>query len=615
MSVFDKNSINRFFGWAISHRWFLALVTTGLLLRLAFGFFHGLSNDELSAWHRAIGVSWNELWYTGIQQGDMHPGLYQVLLWGWIQLFGDCEWSLRLPSYLFFIANASLLYLIGTRFLSQTATWFYLILYCLLFFPVMHTVFARPYNSGTFFILLLVYQSLRFRAQEARFLWANAWIVVGFLGAMLSHYFAFLVAGLYGISFFLLLPRRKWFPWLLLGIASIVTFLPHASVTWHHLNAGGLGWVDKPTPNWFSDFFFLFLNNDWFLTGVLLAIVGSGLLRLRGTPESRFFLLFSLATGLISFLISIYFTPITRDVAMLFVLPFLFWGISPVLERKPLSTSQAGILLSLYALGSTLFMVDFAKPVHFGVFRELGSNARKLFDTIPPDSVEVITSSMNVDYLNYYYPFRLKETIAPWGAADNVAQIEEQILRSNKPYVLMQWTNSYFVPQFLEVIRSHYPGVAAGSRYFNSGFYLFSKQAKSMPRSLVRKRLPATNLFADHTVSSEEFVGHIYLDPNHQTNSSHYFLVSLALDTALTQDLHVVAVLERNGQMLLSEQQTPAYYFAQNIRELKNVRHEAFLAFPLPKDHLPGDKIHVYLWNPAKQTISFDRPSVFEVVP
>lgn len=613
MSAFVKRFINRFQSFVQDNRWFILLLTAGLIFRIAFIFFHGLSNDELSAWHRAVNISWNELWYKGIQTGDMHPGLYQVFLWFWIQIFGDSEWSIRFPSLLFFIANVSLIYLIGKKFFSQSGTWLYLIVYSFLFFPIMHTVFARPYNSGTFFILILVYQSLQFRVQEKPFAWRNVWIVIGFLGAMLSHYFAFLVAGIFGVTFIILLPRKKWLTWIGIGLTAALCFLPHFQVTWHHLHAGGLGWVAKPEINWFAAFFFQFFNEDWFLVSILSIITLTGFFTQKGSVETRFFLFLSLFIGISTFLISIYFTPITRDVAMLFVLPFFFWGISPYFNRTPLQTTLAGLLFCFYLVGSTLFVKDFSKPVHFGVFRELGNEAKNIFQSIPPDSIEIISSSMNIDYLNFYYPIRLNEAITSWGTTENVREIEERITSSNKPYVLFQWTNSFFLPQFLEVIRSHYPTIENGNMYFNSGFYLFSKNKKSADPLLVKKRILPENTFPKQVNSSEEFIGHIYISLSKKSAKAAYFLIECQVDSTKMTDLNLVAVLERDGKMVQRENGDPFYYMAQNMNQLKNKQNKGFLACPIPENYESNDRLHVYIWNPSKQEVYFEKPVVYEV--
>lgn len=136
----------------IKKHWvFLSLLFLGLFIRLVFMHYQGLSNDELSAWHRTHLSSWNDFWVQGVKIGDMHPAFYQVLLWIWVRVFGDSEFALRSTSLLFYIFTSLLVYRIGLQHFSKFSALLFQALYVGLAFTIMNTVFARPYNSGVFF--------------------------------------------------------------------------------------------------------------------------------------------------------------------------------------------------------------------------------------------------------------------------------------------------------------------------------------------------------------------------------------------------------------------------------------------------------------------------------
>ena len=173
------------------HWVFVSLLLLGLLIRLIFMHYQGLSNDELSAWHRTHFSNWDDFWVKGIKVGDMHPAFYQVLLWIWIKLFGDSEFAIRSTSLIFYILSSLLIYRIGIRHFSKFSGLLLIALYAGLTFTVMNSVFARPYNSGVFFLLLAFYGILELKVQQQHLWRWTLLIAISLVGAMLSHYFAF----------------------------------------------------------------------------------------------------------------------------------------------------------------------------------------------------------------------------------------------------------------------------------------------------------------------------------------------------------------------------------------------------------------------------------------
>ena len=137
------------------HAIFIWLMLCGFTLRILFIEHQGLSNDELSAWFRTRYVDWDSFWNLGVKTGDMHPFFYQAFLKYWVTLFGDSEFSLRATGLLFYASNSLLIYRICNRFFSKNTGLGIIALYSCLTFTIINTTLARPYNSGTFFLLLL----------------------------------------------------------------------------------------------------------------------------------------------------------------------------------------------------------------------------------------------------------------------------------------------------------------------------------------------------------------------------------------------------------------------------------------------------------------------------
>lgn len=92
---------------------------------------------------------------------DLHPPGYHILLWGWTQLFGWSEISLRMPSVLMGVATIGVVYLIGRELVSRKvgliAGWLVAINPLLLYYSQE----ARMYQMATFGVALHFYYFVR----------------------------------------------------------------------------------------------------------------------------------------------------------------------------------------------------------------------------------------------------------------------------------------------------------------------------------------------------------------------------------------------------------------------------------------------------------------------
>jgi len=146
-----KEKIKQLFS---KHFFALSIIFIGLILRLLFIHFQGLSNDELSGVMRCHFPDFQTLIHQGVRNGDMHPALYQSLMWFWMKAFGESELAIRSLSLLFYVANMLLLYAISCRFFSKNQGIMVLVLYTSVTFLIINTTFSRPYNSDTFFLVI-----------------------------------------------------------------------------------------------------------------------------------------------------------------------------------------------------------------------------------------------------------------------------------------------------------------------------------------------------------------------------------------------------------------------------------------------------------------------------
>ena len=99
--------------------------------------------DEAATWLQSRGSLGDLIISTA---HDNYPPLYNVLVWICIRIFGDAEWSLRLPAALLGTTNVFAIYWVGTLFGNRLAGIFAALLLCLSGFHIAYSQEARMYT-------------------------------------------------------------------------------------------------------------------------------------------------------------------------------------------------------------------------------------------------------------------------------------------------------------------------------------------------------------------------------------------------------------------------------------------------------------------------------------
>ena len=180
-----------------SPRWFV--LAAGVVIFLV-GFYLRLDALTSSLWLDEFGTFWvvqGDLW-NAFQRSWQFQGqspLYYVFAWAAIHLFGESEFALRLPSLIFGILTALVMYWCGRVLAGPRAGWWAAALTWLSVSSISMSASARPYSLVLFSVAAAIagFQSaVRSGRPEARAVW-----IVG--GAMVAwaHYVQYpLVVGL-----------------------------------------------------------------------------------------------------------------------------------------------------------------------------------------------------------------------------------------------------------------------------------------------------------------------------------------------------------------------------------------------------------------------------------
>lgn len=163
------------------------LLVLGLLLRLP-NFLRSLWYDEVVKATHQINSSLSRLWH--FVSTDYAAPLHPVLMFFWVEVFGEHEFSVRLPSLLFGLASLVLTYRIARRFEANA-----LLAMVIVCFSPAHVWYSQEgthYTMYGFLVLLAVY--VWPRVARAPLSWpTHAIYFVSLLTASFTHYYAVLL--------------------------------------------------------------------------------------------------------------------------------------------------------------------------------------------------------------------------------------------------------------------------------------------------------------------------------------------------------------------------------------------------------------------------------------
>jgi len=607
------------------HTVFLLLFLLGVLLRILFLNSQGLSHDELSAWNRIGTYNFAEVLEYGVKP-DMHPALMQVVLQYWVSWFGDDAWVLRLPSTFFGLAAIALMYVFANRFLSKSAGIFAAVFFLFLVFPIMHTVLARPYALGLFFIVLMIYSifSLEDSRTRKQYFLNSILLILGTTGALYTHYFAGLIAGIIGLASLIYVLRVRWIFLIPSGVISVFLFLPHWKITKVHLSRDGLEWLGKPSADWILDFFVLFFNNSIFLLAIFVLVIGLFLLnsRFKLTHRSRFLLALFAAIYIVGHALSLIYTPILREPGVLMALPILMLGLGDLIQNMSSRFSHLVIfaLAFLFSFHS-VYESKLSETVHYEPFREMVQLIQEADNLYGEENILKLCNVTNTNYLNYYareidvsldFEMTLIEEI------DEIHQLARIVRESDKHYCILARTNRSQNVIQLEIIRYYFPVVVKHVGFFNANFTIWrrgERKARKFGREITPKTQPDLYTSWNSDTSDNEFIGDLRI-PVAMLKSNDSYVLILADGWVVNdlESLNFVVVAERNEEMILNDD-IPILYQAWDQMKLIQIsgKRQFFTAVEVPKEIKDSDVLHVYFWNRNFAKIKIEKPRAYVI--
>ncbi len=214
--------------------WLIALTAVALVLRLV-KLDNGLWLDEIYALVLQYRLPVTEL--LTFYAGDIQHPLYAMLASACVSVFGEHNWSIRLPAVLFGVASVPALYFLGAEVSSRREG---LLAAALLTFSYHHVWFSQNARGYTALALCAILSTLYFvrllRDPDQRNLWLYA--VIAALGCYTHLTMVFVVAG-HAMVFLLaqLFPGvqqgrvpNRWMPFAALVLAAVFTVVLYGPI-------------------------------------------------------------------------------------------------------------------------------------------------------------------------------------------------------------------------------------------------------------------------------------------------------------------------------------------------------------------------------------------------
>ncbi len=577
-------------------------------------------HDELSALGRTLYSSVNDVIIYGSEINDTHPPGVQVFLYYWTKLFGTNEMIVKFPFIVCGLLSVLLTYKIAKNWFNVSVALVTGSFMAVLQYPVMYSQLSRPYATGLFFCLLLVFCWSKFLFDESH---PKKWLT-GFTVAAIccayNHHFTLLFAFIVGLSGIPFLNKEIWKTYFLSGIFICLFYLPNVPILLFQLSKGGLGgeggWLTSPDSGWlytYLKYVFHFSHGMYALGFIIIAwSIFWNNKEIRKTNKFRilcvtwFFLFF-----FIQYFYSVSVSAIIQFSTLLFAFPFLLMFLFSLYDELNVKKNAILVLLILIAGTSSLAL----ERKHFQVFYHQPFQQQVAFTE---ENVSKISSSKDVT-VEIIVPFYLKPILKKHYLERLTVKFDEtnygSIRQHPTPKAFRSFVNSrntnYFIiggdipSEYVQIVKDKYPYLVDKEEGFTYSIYCFSKQKTGVenPEEIVFEK---TLISGKSDMDSTTEYGQPFLFKLKEMvyNRHTEVLISVKLSPQdSSSDPVLVGTIEENGKQI---EWRGSNYFDYNDNKAGN---KLILSIPLTSfdfKKYPEAELKIYVWNKDKKNLRIE---------
>jgi hypothetical protein len=457
------------------------IIVVGVFLRLYHLYDMPFMHDEFSALFRTRFETFDEVLKIGVQIGDTHPAGIQVFLWWYVQLVGENELWLKLPFVLMGSLSIPLMYKVGKLWFNQNVGLITAAYIATIQYTLTYSVIIRPYISGLFLGLLMVYfWTLLIKGKQ------TFWVYLGYVSfsalCAYNHHFSLLFVAVVGFTGLFMLKGKQLLGYVLAGLLVFILYLPHLSIFFYQLGQGGLdGWLSKPSPLFplnYIKYIFHFSIESYCLA---LVVFGVGALYKWKEKWGVFYkiswlwFLTPLSVGL---LYSIYVNPVIQYSMLIFTVPYFFFLAFGWFPQKISSKVIGALVIAVLLVNSVTLIKNrqhyrvLYQTRHLQFLKDIESLSERNQSTV------LIANHPRINQFykdKYQWSFSFVNYLQ--GVSSNIGldQVQEMVGNSKTPYFVYGGV-AYAAPEIVQMIKEYYPYCIEKKDYYASNLYVFSKE-------------------------------------------------------------------------------------------------------------------------------------------
>ncbi len=572
-------------------------------------------HDELSGLSRTHYSSVHDVLLYGVAKYDTHPAGVELFIYYWIKLFGENEMVLKLPFIICGLLSIIVAFKISKFWFNSSVALIIAAFMAVLQYMVTFGQIERPYVSGLFFCLLMVwYWSNYFFKENSNKRNNLIGYIISSAFCAYDHHFALLFAVVVAITGLFFINKQNWKGYIIAGICIFGLYIPHIKITLMQIGRGGLGgkdgWLGAPKPDWLLSFLRYSFHYSYVMYALCSLLFAASIYyysqEIKAKQKFEFIsILWFLSVFFIEYFYSIYVNPVLQFSTIIFVFPFLLMFIFCFFGE--LNAKIKVIIISSILITGTLTMIITRK--HYQVFyhqpyQEQITNTYKMLDQIGDAKKVTIELMIPVLYKEHY--------IKKYGREINSIYFnpfEEKVDTKAFRKFVNEQTTDYFIfgcppLEYLQIIKEKYPYMIKKEEGFTYSFYCFAKQK---PATELHEQVIFSRKMEASTIDSAMEYGKDFKEKIKNIIPNRHVILNvsaslLPADTASNPSL--VIDIQENGKSI--EWYGVDYKtFNNNISEANTVYLSRDLTDFDFKKH-PNAEIKIYVWNRDKKKLAID---------
>ncbi len=453
--------------------------------------------DELSALSRTTFDSFSEMIRVGVVEKDSHPAGVQSFLYFWVKLFGDNEMVVKLPFLLAGMASIWLAYDIGKLWFDHSSGILTAAYMSSLQFFVLYSQVARPYSSGLFLTLCMVWFWSRYFFKGNKLQDLLLFVVFGALSAY-NHYISLLFVATVGLSGFFFTGKKNILRYVFSGVLMFLLYLPHLYIFLAQAEKGTIGgWLGEPGKWFILEYFHWLFHYSVFSYGLFLLILLTGILAGSKKPVSTLhgrkriiLFLWLLPAPIFGYVYSYSVEPILQFSLLIFSAPYFFILLFSFVKK--FNTRQLALAVSLIILVNALTLVfnrEHYRIFYKQPFQHLVKEAIRLEKEYPG---EVFILNDYIPYYSNYYFSKYNKSL-PYFTIRN-KDIDETEFDSIVGNIDQQVViTSGLPPDYFQIVKKHFPNWTAYDYGFTFEQYTFQKNLPENEKALFSEPIESTD--------------------------------------------------------------------------------------------------------------------------